>query len=87
MAPGLLHSALVEECRQLVPPPDGLVLSWSGAALALLAAFAVGGCCGAACLGAAGAVAARWWFRPSGAAAPTNAPEGRLEGYLRRRLS
>ena len=87
MAPGLLHSALVEECRQLVPPPDGYVVSLAGTAAALLAVSVLGACCGAACLGAAGAVGARWWLRPPAEAASTNAEQGWLEGYLRRRLS
>ena len=62
MAAGLLHSALVGECRQAVFPAEGCVVGLAGAAAALLAAFALGAWCVIACVGAAdAAVASQWW--------------------------
>ena len=87
MAPGLLHSALVEECRQSVLPPEGYVISRAGAAAAFFVAFALGARCGIAYLGAADAAAAVWWwFGPAADPSTAGAGRGRREGYLRRRL-
>ena len=87
MAPGLLHSALVEECRQSVLPPEGYVISLAGSAAAFFAAFALGARCGVACVSAADAAAAvQWWFGPAADPNAARVGQGRRGGDLRRRL-
>ena len=75
---GVLQAAFEKECRDLLPPPAGVNLSYGSAALLLLAAFAAGLLVGAVLLGFAAYVAWRWW-----AFQPTWTPGGssRLAGY------
>ena len=85
---GVLASVLESECRQILPPPGGPGLSWSGLLLAILCSFAFGCCCAVGLLGAAGWGAWAWWSRPVARQRALTPPppvgQGRLEGYKAR---
>lgn len=76
---GLLQAALVEECRQLLPPDAGISFTGAGLASLVLVLLLTGFLAGAVC----GALSVFYCFgdHPLTAERASAPPRSRLEGY------